>query len=120
MATVTSKSRGAYGHGLVQIRSSGTTTIAVKAGSTYDYFFHELRFNLTTGAAIGSTFTATINSSQGTVHDLELVNQNMTGVRDLHYQPTRPIPLTAGETVDVSWTCASTNKWGLQVIISQG
>ena len=119
MATVTSKSVKQIGHGMMSAYSSGTTTIAVSFQSTFSWNLHELRFHLSTGKAEGSTFTVVVNSSLGGVHDVEIVRQAMVNVKDLHYLPTRPVRLSAGDTLDCSWVDETTSKWGLEAIFDQ-
>ncbi len=119
MATVTSKVITEIGSGLYRAHSSGSTTIAVSYASTWNWQLKEVRLHLSTGIAEGSTFTVTINSSDGVVHDINLVSQDMSSVSDVHYQPTRPVELSAGDTVDTAWTNNTTSKWGQSIIFSK-
>lgn len=118
MAGVISKTIKTIGNGLYSFQSSGTTTINVSYNSTYAWQVHELRMHMTT-AAEASTFIAAINSSGGVSHDLELVRENMNAVKDLYYQPTRPIRMSVGDSLEVDWIDATTHKWGLEVVFEK-
>jgi len=113
---VTSKQIRQLAHSLRMAYSSGTTTLAVSIGSTWNWQLHEVRLNLSTGAASGGSFSVIINSSIGAIHDFELCSQPMFGLQDMQYHPDQPIQLSAGDTVDVGWLNATTNKFGLEVI----
>lgn len=116
---VTSKTVRVIGHRLFSVYSSGTTTIGVSCASTYTWFLEELRLNLSTGQASGSTFVATINSAMGALHDTIILKRPMSKVQDLQYIPQYKIRLDAEDTIDIAWVNNTTNAWGLNVIISK-
>ena len=113
---VTSKQTRQLAHSLRMAYSSGTTTLAVSVGSTWNWQLHEVRFNLSTGQGSGGDFSITINSSVGAIHDFVLCSQNMIGLQDLQYHPDEPVQLSAGDKVDMAWPNNTTNKFGLEVI----
>lgn len=119
MAAVTSKVVKTIGNGLFSARSSGTTTLNVTYQSTFTWELHEIRMHMTTAAAEASTFIGVITSSGGVAHNLELVRQNMNAIKDLHYQPTRPVILASGDKIDIDWINNTTQKCGVEVIYSK-
>lgn len=119
MAGVTSKRIKPIGNGVFSAMSSGTTTLDVTYQSTFTWELHEIRHHMTTGAAGNSTFVAYIYSSGGVSHDMELVRQNLNAVKDLHYQPSRPVILASGDALKIKWLNATTQKYGTEIIFSK-
>ena len=119
MAGVTSKRIKTIGNGLFSCLSSGTTTLAVIYQSTFTWELHEIRHHMTTAAAENSTFIAYVDSSGGVSHDVELVRQNISTVKDLHYQPTRPVILASGDALKINWLNATTQKYGTEIVFSK-
>ena len=116
---VTSKRIRVIGNGLWSALSSGTTTLSVTYQSTFTWELHEIRHHMTTAAAGNSTFIAYIDSSGGVAHNVELVRQNINTVKDLHYQPSRPVILASGDALKINWLNATTQKYGTEIIFSK-
>lgn len=121
MAAVTSKQVKFIGNGQKVAYSSGSTTIGVSFQSTYAWQLDDVRFRVSTGIAKGSTFRVSIISglSPTSNHNIKLVEESMANVDAVFYQPTRPIRLTPDDTVKVTWTDATTHKWGLSATFTQ-
>lgn len=79
------------------------------------YQLEEVRLHLSAAGGANS-FTVTLDSAAGTEYDTVLNTQDMTAAADEHWQPTRPLWITAGDGLVFAWTNASGYAWGLEII----
>ncbi len=79
----------------------------------------ELRFHLSAAAAIpGEMFTVTVVSATGAAYNTVLLSQDMNGVQDLHWQPTRPIHVLPGDQLALAFLNGAAEQYGLEIIWS--
>jgi len=79
----------------------------------------ELRMHLENpGAVPAELFTITLDSGAGAEYDTVLFSQDMNGVQDLHWLPTRPILLFPGDVLALLWANAADDTYGVEIVWS--
>ncbi len=79
----------------------------------------ELRLHLDNpGAVPGELFTVTVASATGAAYNTVLLSQDMDGVQDLHWQPTRPVHVLPGDELALLFPNAADDTYGLEIIWS--
>jgi len=101
-------------HDNVVARATGSTAIAMTVAPGMKWQLKEVRVHLSAGGA--GNLTITIDSGTNAAYDCVLKTQDMTSVTDLHYQPTRPVILEAGDEVDIAWANAGAATYGVEVV----
>ena len=97
---------------------AGAIAEAVAASSAWQLIGVRIHMSAAGGAA--EDFTVTIDSSVNAVYDVLLFTQDMNLVRDLFWQPTRPIVLLAADVIDIAYANTNVRTWGLEVIWQGG
>jgi hypothetical protein len=93
----------------------GTTDIAYTFNPGKAFQLEEFRLHLESAGG-ANNFTATLLSAEGSEHDIVLNTQDMTSATDEQYQPTRPLPFRAGDTIRFEWSNDSSIQWGLEIV----
>jgi len=92
------------------IEETGTGTINVSVAPenliSQCWQFNEFMLNLAATNAAASVITV-INSNAGATYDTKVDAQLMSAVSYYHYQPTNPIKLQVGDTIDIDMACAT-------------
>lgn len=94
-------------------RATGSGALSLTVTPSSKAEFDSVRVHLSAAGAAGN-LTVAIDANAGSEYDLVLATQDMTLLSDYHYQPTRPVPLSKGDSVVVSWANASGKTYGVE------
>lgn len=98
-------------------RATGAAAIALSVDPGRAFQLEEVKIHLN---AVGETgnLTATIDSAAGAPYDCVVLNQDMTAVTNLLFQPDRPIILFEDDKLNFAWANANLVTYGIEVIYS--
>ncbi len=77
-----------------------------------------MRLHLDNPSATSEDLTVTLVSAIADQYDVVLFRQDMDTVQDLHWQPTRPIVFSRGDSIAVAWDNTNTEVYGLEFVWS--
>ncbi len=86
-----------------------------------EWMLFEIRIHLSAAGDANNLVVSIGSDTSSTAeeYDVVLLEQDMTTVTDLHWQPTMPIHLEPDDTIDIAWTNASTRVYGIEVVYSR-
>jgi hypothetical protein len=95
-------------------RFTGSSAIVATVNPARNYHLDNVAVHLST---IGGSGTLTIYKDSGTssAYDVVYYTADMTAVKDIYWQPERPIPMFSGDIVTVTYANASTCTFGVEV-----
>jgi hypothetical protein len=76
----------------------------------------EVRLHLSAAGGASENFDTIIDSAEGSEYDIVLNAQDMNSATDEHYQPTRPVPIRADDTLKFTYDNTNSQTWGLEVV----
>ncbi len=104
---------------VLKMRATGAVaiseSIAVPTGQNYQLV--SVTLNLNTAPTTSENFTVTINDAINAVYDVVIYSLNLASgsTTDLVYQPTFPLILSGGDSLDIAYTNTDTKTYGLVV-----
>jgi hypothetical protein len=94
--------------------ASGALAQSINISDAFE--LEEIRLHLD-AAATQEDFTVTINSSDGTAYDVNLLTVSMSGTQDIVFRPIRAVPVSRKDVLDMAWTNTDAATWGLKVTV---
>lgn len=106
-----------------KINATGAAAIATSAtvptGETYALISITVHFSAAPVAS--EALTVTLNANAGAAYDTVLysLDPSSGSTTDIVYQPTYPLALEGGDSIDVAFANTNTNTYGLQITLEQ-
>jgi len=102
----------------IPYRATGAGVIAESVSVGYPFVLDSVKIHLSAfGGAVGAVdFTITINSVTGAAYDTLIYTQDMTAVKDILWQPDRPITIANSDVLDIAYANGSNLTYGLEVL----
>ena len=109
----------AWGVGTIK-QATGTLSMSESQASSKDAkYLSDVRFRLQFPSSVSDTFKVQINSGDGSQYDCVIHSQDMNGIQDNYWQPTRPVFLDNGDSVDFIYDNADGSAYGLEAIFNK-
>jgi hypothetical protein len=99
--------------------NTGSGALSVTLNPGYAFDLEEVRLHLNTAATTSENFTVDIDSNEGAQYDTQIFSQDMATIKDLLWQPDKPIKLVNGDQLVFAWTNTDGRTWGLEVIYTR-
>jgi len=97
-------------------RATGAAAIDSSLTPSGPIVLDSVKLHLSAVGGAAEDFTVTINSVTGAVYDTLLFSQDMTAVRDIFWQPDRPIVITNSDVIDIAYANGNKRTYGLEVL----
>jgi len=98
-------------------RATGSGAISHTLTPTLGFQLEEIRIHLSDVGTAGD-LTVTLDALAGAAYDTILLTQDMSSVKDLAWQPTRPHSFVKGDAIKVAWANGSSRTYGMEIVWS--
>ena len=95
--------------------SSGSGVLSVTVSPGRESLFEEARLHLNSASSTAENLTITLDSQEGSIHDVLMVSVDMDEVHDLQMIAPEESRFLSGDSWVVSWANTNSITWGLEV-----
>jgi hypothetical protein len=99
-------------------RATGAAALDEAMVPTSAYQIEEIRLHLSVPCAVAEDLTIQLDSGVGAAYDTTFVQQNMNGVQNVVWQPSRPLLFNNGDELDITFPNTGNATWGLEIFWS--
>ena len=92
-------------------------TVAPVLNSGQSWRLEEIRIHLSAVGGAGATnFTAKLDHESGAEYDLVILDQDLTAITDLSFQPDRSLEYGKDTELDIEYDNNNSVTWGLEIL----